>query len=309
MKETTKALIITVNFRQDECTRRFLNTAAKLDRFAQSHFLIVDNDSNDDSLSSLRCASAGFANVELLASPQNEGYFGAARRALRCYLEAHSLPDWVVVCNNDIVFDDPTFLSQLLERDPDKAAVIAPTIISGITGYDENPSIRQRPSQFRMWRYRFWMSNYHLMWFKQWLSPFVRQFRYRFRRRTTVSGSSNRRAVYAPSGAFVIFGRRFFEAGGFLDDGAFLYAEEFRVAEMCRQLRLPVIHDPELEVWHQGSQSTGRLLTRSGFLHQKRSFRYALSRYNSSYPELGTTLRINTAIPEINPSPAGDRIQ
>ena len=310
MRETSQALIITVNFRQDECTRRFLSSAAKLDSFPRCHFLIVDNNSNDDSVSSLLSASDGFVNVELLASPQNEGYFGAARRALRRYLEAHSLPDWVLVCNNDIVFDDPTFLAQLLERNPDAVGVIAPAIVSGITGYDENPSISHRPNQLRMWRYRFWLSNYYLMWFKQWLSPLVRKIRYRFRERTTAAGNGNRSAVYAPSGAMIIFGRRFFEAGGFIDDGAFLYAEEFRVAEMCRQLRLPVIHDPGLRVWHQGSQSTGRLLTRNVFLHQKRSFTYALTRYNTSYPELRTSLqRISTAIPKIESRPAGDRIR
>jgi GT2 family glycosyltransferase len=310
MTEKAKALIITVNFRQDECTRRFLNSAAKMDGFAQCYFLIVDNNSSDDSLSNLRSASAGFANVELLGSRHNEGYFGAARWALRRYLEDHSAPDWVVVCNNDIVFDDPKFLSQLLERDPDAAGVVAPTIISGVTGYDENPSIRCRPSQIRMWRYRFWLTNFYLMWFKQWLSPVIRKIRYKFLGWTAASGKSTRSAVYAPSGAFLIFGSRFFEAGGFIDDGAFLYAEEFRVAEMCRQLRLPVLHDPQLRVWHQGSQSTGRLLTRSVFLHQRDSFRYALTRYKSSYPELGPTRqRVDTAIPKIEPSPAGDRIR
>lgn len=302
-----KILVITVNFRQDECTRRFLNSAAKLERFEQCQCLIVDNNSNDDSLSSLRSATAGLANVELLGSQHNEGYFGAARWALQLYLATNSVPDWVIVCNNDIVFDDPTFLSQLFERNPDAAGVIAPTIISGITGYDENPSIHHRPSQFRMWRYQFWLSNYHLMWFKQWLSPFVRKIRYRFRGLMTGPRKSAESAIYAPSGALLIFGRRFFEAGGFIDDGAFLYAEECRIAEMCRQLRLPVIHDPELRVWHEGSLSTGRLLSRSAFVHQREGFLYALTRYKDSYPELGKPVPVRTAVPNIG-TPAGDRI-
>jgi GT2 family glycosyltransferase len=305
------ALIITVNFRQDKCTRRFLNSAAALEDFPRCHLSIVDNNSSDDSLPSLRSASAKFANVELLASPQNDGYFGAARWALQRYLENHDAPDWVVICNNDIVFDDPRFLSKLLLRDPSVAGVIAPAIISGITGYDENPSIARRPSRFRMWRYRLWLSNYYLMWFKQWLSPHVRKIRYRFRTQPTTPNKHT--AIYAPSGALFIFGRRFFEAGGFIDDGAFLYAEEFRAAEMCRQLRLPVMHDPGLRVWHEGSQSTGRLLTRNVFQHQRNGFRYALSRYNNSYPELGTMpQRLETPVPQIEakiePSPAGDRI-
>jgi hypothetical protein len=68
-----------------------------------------------------------------------------------------------------------------------------------------------------------------------------------------------------------------------------LYAEEFSVAEMCRQLRLPVIHDPELRVWHREGQSTGRMLSRSVYQHQKSGFAYALRRYNNSYPEIEAT--------------------
>lgn len=310
MKEACAALIITVNFREDRCTRRILSSAAKLDGFGKCHLVIVDNNSNDDSLSGLRSASSEFDNVDLFVSPHNEGYFGAARWALRNYLENHNLPAWIVVCNNDIVFDDPRFLSQLLALDADLAGVIAPTIISGITGHDENPSVRRRPSRFRMRRYRLWLSNYYFAWFKQYVSPLVRKIRYAIRARSTVSDHRGRTEIYAPSGALIIFSRRFFEAGGFIDDGAFLYAEEFRVAEMCRQLQLPVIHDPALRVWHEGSQSTGRLLTQSVYLHQRDGFRYALTRYNTAYPELGTTpQQVRLALPQIGPSPAGDRIR
>lgn len=312
MKDAS-ALIITVNFRQDKCTRRFLTSAAKLDGFAQAHFLIVDNNSNDDSLSVLRSASTEFANVELLESRQNEGYFGAARWALHHYLESHDTPDWVVVCNNDIVFDDPRFLSQLLKRSRNAAGIFAPAITSGVTGLDENPSIRRRPSSFRMLRYRLWLSSYHLMWFKQWVSPFLRKIRYRFRTRITPANGTCS-AIYAPSGALLIFSRRFFEFGGFIDDGAFLYAEEFRVAEMCRQLRLSVIHDPGLRVWHEGSQSTGRMLTRVAFQHQQDGFRYAWFRYNASYPELESSpqpmrMAISQIETKIEPARAGDQIQ
>jgi GT2 family glycosyltransferase len=300
-------LIITVNFRQNECTCRFLESAARLNEFKQCHLLVVDNSSNDESVCSIRCASAGLNNVEILALPNNGGYFGAAKWVLQRYLRQHNLPQWVVVCNNDIVFDDPRFLIQLVNRDSATAGVIAPSITSAITGLDENPSIRVRPSPFRMWRYRVWLSNFYLMWFKQWISPFVRRIKYRFRNWTGARGDGRPSEIYAPSGAFLILSRRFFEAGGFIDDGAFLYAEEFRIAEMCRHLQLPVIHDPELRVWHAGSQSTGRMLTRKVFLHQKAGFAYALSKYAASYPDLQPMPQpSSTLFPNVAHTPAGE---
>ena len=315
MNDDSRVLIITVNFRHALCTLQFLNSASKLEGFSACHLLIVDNNSVDGSVGSIRQAIVEFGNVELLESRKNRGYFGASNWALRHYLANHSAPDWVIVCNNDIEFNDPEFLSRLLKKDPGAAGVVAPAIISGVTGHDANPSIRQRPREFQMMRYRLWLSNYYAMWIKQWLSPFVRRVRYKFSRRTLPPGKGLSRPIYAPHGSFLIFSRKFFEAGGFIDDGFFLYAEEFSVAEMCRHLGLPVIHDPELRVWHEGSQSTGRMLSRSVYAHQKEGFSYACTRYESSYPELRTAVRpvridMPDLTPESRPIPAaGDRFR
>jgi GT2 family glycosyltransferase len=283
--ERAQALIITVNFRQAECTRQFLYSASRLASFASCNVLIVDNNSEDGSISRIRQTISEFRNVQLLPSSLNRGYFGAARWALDQYLERHSLPCWVAVCNNDIEFDDPRFLVNLLKKDPTSAGVIAPSIISGLTGHDANPGIRKRPSPFRMLRYRSWLANYYAMWLKQWLSPSVRKIRHAMSGRTSASAQSGQ-PIYAPHGSFVIFSRKFFEAGGFIDDGFFLYAEEFSIAEMSIRLRLPVIHDPTLRVRHIGGQSTGRMLSRDMYLHQVDGFRYALARYKDSYPEI-----------------------
>lgn len=286
MNDRAKALIITVNFRQAECTRRFLCSAFRLASFASCNVLIVDNNSEDDSTSRIRQAISEFSNVELIPSSQNRGYFGAARWALDQYLGRHGLPDWVAVSNNDIEFDDSLFLVRLLEKDPASAGVIAPSIITELTGHDANPMIRKRPGRFRMQRYRLWLANYYASWFKQWLSPSVRKMRHTVSSHRRSAAQPASQPIYAPHGSFVIFSRRFFEAGGFIDDGFFLYAEEFSIAEMSIRLRLPVIHEPALRVWHKGGQSTGRMLSRDMYLQQVNGFRYALARYRDSYPEI-----------------------
>jgi GT2 family glycosyltransferase len=285
----SKALIITVNYCNAEATLEFLTSASRLEGFENLDLLVADNDSTDDSVVRIRRAISQLSNVEVLASDLNRGYFGGASWALRQYLARHVTPDWVLVCNNDIVFDDPRFLSRLLAEDPASAGVIAPSVISSLTGHDANPSIRRRPSRFRMLRYRLSLSNYYVMWFKQWLSPLVRRVRHKLYKWTASSTRGLRSPIYAPHGSFLIISRKFFEAGGFIDDGFFLYAEEFCVAEMCRHLGLPIIHEPELRVWHNENQTTGRMLSRKIYSHQKSGFRYALARYEHSYPELGNT--------------------
>lgn len=311
--DDSKALIITVNFRQAECTLQFLNSASEIEGFAGCHLLIVDNNSGDGSPSRIREAISEFSNVQLLASRENHGYLGGAKWALNQYLARHSAPDWVIVCNNDIVFDDREFLSRLFVNDPRAEGVLAPAVVSSLTGFDANPMIAKRPSRVRMLRYRLLLSSYFVAWLTQWLAPIVRKMRNRLH-----AGSSRRNGrtrIYAPHGSIFIFSRRFFEAGGFIDDASFLYGEEFGVAEMCLQLGLPVIHDPKLRVWHEESQTTGRMLSRSVYQHQKNGFRHVLARYRNSYRELGpaqSVLRTGAAEDASNPrhiSAAGDRVR
>lgn len=274
-------LIVTVNFRNARCTLDLLHSASSLEGFNRCHLLIVDNNSADSSAERIRQAASSLSNVELLESPNNRGYFGGAKWVLDQYFDRRGVPDWVIVCNNDIVFDSPDFLSTLLARDPGAQGILAPAVISRLTGLDSNPMIAKRPGRVRTLRYRLLLSTYLVAWCTQWLAPLVRKGRHRLHQ----GGSSRRNArtqIYAPHGSFVIFSRRFFEEGGFIDDGCFLYAEEFGVAEMCLRLGLPIIHDPELRVSHYDNQTTGRMLSRSGYRLQKEGLKYALGKYFES---------------------------
>jgi GT2 family glycosyltransferase len=138
--------------------------------------------------------------------------------------------------------------------------------------------ISARPGRLRRLRYRFLLSNYYVAWLTQWLAPIVRKGRKRLR----VENAQESFQIYAPHGSFLIFSRKYFEAGGVLDDGCFLYGEEITVAETCWQLGLPVIHDPKLKVSHRDSQTLGRTLTRNSYRLQKAGLQYALGKYLES---------------------------
>lgn len=275
-------LIITVNFRHAQCTLEFLASASRLQGFADCHLTIVDNHSEDDSVLRLRQAISAFPNVELLASSTNRGYFGAAKWALEQYMANHSHPDWVIVCNNDIVFESPDFLTRLTANNPQTVGVVAPAVISRLTGLDANPMIATRPGRLRRLRYRLLLCNYYVAWMTQWLAPHVRRRRHHWRDQSTSRGTRN--AIYAPHGSCFIFSRTFFDQGGFLDDGCFLYGEELSVAETCLRIGVPVIHDPSFGVSHNDSQTTGRMLTRIGYQFQRQGLTYALSKYFGVWP-------------------------
>ena len=278
----TDILFITVNYNGVAATEKFLASAAELEAFTRVQILVVDNHSADGSIEKLRAANNKFSNVSLIESERNRGYFGAANWALQQYLAGEPMPDWIIVCNNDIIFEDRDFLVGLLRNDPRNAHVIAPAIIALATGIDCNPFLRERPTSFRLWSYRFWSSSYYLMWLKQFLSPYVRSARHKVTTWFEPPTTTNVRRTYAPHGAFLIFSRAYFEAGGYIDDGFFLYAEEFSVAEICRRLNLSIIHDSSLRVWHNAHHVTGRFCNRTTFEYGRQGLAYALRTYFSA---------------------------
>jgi len=274
-----KALIITVNYKAADSTARFLESVTGIEQFQHAHVIIVENGSCDGSAEKIRPLVAKFRNVELLESSVNRGYFGGANWALQHYLARGQEFDWVIICNNDILFDDRQFLAKLFERNPEEAAVIAPAIIAHLTGVDCNPFMARRPTRLQLLRIRLWHSSYYFMWIKQLLSPHVRTFRHRLFSWAQKTKSTKSSRIYGAHAAFFIFSRSYFEAGGYIDDGHFLYAEELCIAEICVHLGLRVIHDQELRVWHEGHLATGRRLKRAMYEYARGGLHYALRKY------------------------------
>ena len=161
----------------------------------------------------------------------------------------------------------------------ESAQVIAPAIITRLTGLDCNPFLRKRLTAIQLWRYRFWYSNYYLTWLMQLLSPYVRILRHYFDFSCPKSQSRECTRIYAAHGSFLIFSRSYFDAGGYIDDGFFLYGEELTVGEICLRLGLRVSYEPDLRVWHHGHRATGRRLNRSTFEYTKQGLQYAMRKY------------------------------
>ncbi len=256
-----------------------------MEHLSELHFLVVSNEAAACSRTELREALAALPNSELYEPTENRGYFGAARFALDGYLaNGGRLPDWVIVCNHDVLIEDREFFEKLFRLDPESAGIIAPRIRVFGTNLDQNPFMRRRPNWLRWAGLRFIYSNYGLAAFWHWLSRQKQALRSHWsaRRSKTASIPNGRREfIYAPHGAFFIFSRRYFEAGGYLDGNLFLYGEEISVAEICRSLGLPVIYEPSLCVLHNEHRSTGRVISRFSFECQKNALQYVTSRYLS----------------------------
>lgn len=281
----SKAVVITINYKSADSALAFLASLERIKAFSEIEVIIVDNSPGDEGLSRIRTAVAKCTNAELLESSTNRGYFGAARFAFDHYrAQGNLLPDWVIVCNHDISIEDKDFFTKLLRENPEGVGVIAPRIL-GLPGkVDQNPFMRRRPGRLRWTQLRLVSSNYGIATLWDWLwrrKSELRSWLAVRRKDSLLIRKAKHETVYAAHGSFIIFSRRYFEAGGFLDGNLFLYGEEISVAEISRLLGLPVVYVPSLCVFHKEHESTGKSLNRFTFECQRKALRYLLSLYMS----------------------------
>jgi GT2 family glycosyltransferase len=219
----------------------------------QSHctleVVIADNGPLASTLAQVKREYSGMPGVRFEAMPGNLGYYGAAQAALDTVWR-DDLPQWVIVSNADIRVPDREFCSSLAAIRGPSFPVIAPAITSGITGRDQNPFKRRRPFAWTMHLRR-------LMRRSAVLSRLI-EVQYSVKQNLRRAGLlGNRRPhsakampVYSAHGSFIIFNKAYFERGGTFKAGAFLFGEEFFVAETCRRLGLDIVYHPALQVLH-----------------------------------------------------------
>lgn len=260
-ESTQEALLICVKYSADPETVRYLESLRQLHGQSNLHVLIVDNDASG-ATSDLRI-DARFA---VLQSDENLGYLGGARWGMSKYLEEHPLPDWVIVSNVDLLITDRHFLEKLAAlKSVPRVGAVAPRIASVLTGRNQNPFMRNRPSAMRMhaykWLHRSWLAlNAHELG-----SVVFHRLRSALGRSTRTKANLDRELggkIYAPHGSFLILSKEYFRSGGSLDFPCFLFGEEIYLAENLRKLGLDVIYEPSLEVLHQEHKSTKLLKSR-----------------------------------------------
>ena len=258
---TATVLLLCVKYGADKETEKYLESVRGLRGQQNLQVLVVDN-----MVDSSPARWLARHNCATIHAPENLGYFGGGRYGLSHYLRQNPLPDWIIVSNVDLAIADPDFLLHLasLSRFP-RLGAVAPRIRSALTGRDQNPFMRVRPSPIRMhvykWLFRSWLvlNTYELA------SAAVHKARGAVRRLTGIvvsRGASSRQTIYAPHGSFLILSKNYFARGGDLEFPEFLFGEEIYIAESMKNLGLEVLYEPSLEVLHNEHRSTNLLKSR-----------------------------------------------
>jgi GT2 family glycosyltransferase len=272
---TKKILILAVNYNNYLITIQFIKEFKSLYLNKElADLIIVDNASDINRIGELNKYTC--ENIRILTTSENLGYFGAAKYALEKKSKDIDIYDHIIVANNDIEFPQKEILLTLSEKKiSDNMGCIAPQVIIKNTKFNQNPYMVSKPSKKYIKFNSFFLAKYNRMVLRDLLSKVKQKIKGK-----TKKEIKSDRSIFAPHGSFVIFTKEYFNKGGYIDAGYFLYGEELSVGYQCLALDLKIIYDNSLLVVHNEHQTTIGRYSKFKYKCQKEAFKYILERYN-----------------------------
>ncbi|QTA83253.1 Glycosyltransferase II domain-containing protein [Desulfonema limicola] len=256
LKQKKDILFICINYYNEDDTQKFVYDLIKQKKSNLLHIIIVDNNGNEVSDHRLHNLSKMDSRIQVFNPVDNLGYFGGAAWALKKYLFQSNIPEWIIISNTDISFENTDFILNLLAMYPKEIeAIIAPSIISAKSGMDQNPYMTKRPNKIRMLFRKFIFMYRYTSFIYTYLYTTKLKILSKIERKNSKATSKR---IYAPHGSFIIFNKMYFESGGSLNYEPFLFGEEVFIAETARSLGLHVKYEPLLSVLHQEHATTGK---------------------------------------------------
>lgn len=249
-------LLICVNYNNEDDTIHCVETFLLTNKDSNIHVLVIDNSESANDILHSKFKTNSY--VTILRPDSNLGFYNGASWGLKVFLSKYPIPSYICVSNTDLIFNQIDFVKKLKKyHDKIDTNVIAPSIKSNLTGVDQNPQIRIRPSRLRMKFYTI-IYKYYLIAQIYWLlSIFKNKFVKVSCDKPTISDASpNLFNIYAPHGSIVIYKNNYFKAGATIENKVFLFGETIQIAEQCRLKNLNVVYDKRLKVIHKEHATT-----------------------------------------------------
>lgn len=217
-------------------------------------YVVVINSATEEEIDNIDNFSQEHDHVYVYNPGKNLGYMNGLLYGYRMYREQTGLlPQYVIMSNTDIAFQDKAFVTKLENKSYDNnLGVIGPSIlVSELNSYDnpvsdERYTVNQLDSIIKKHRIPVLRESYVTAAF---LKPkFIK------RKKDTTS-----RSVYELHGCFFILSSKYAEYIKELEFGVLLYSEETFIAENAYRKGFIAYYDAELEIIHKEHSTTSKL--------------------------------------------------
>jgi GT2 family glycosyltransferase len=221
--------------------------------------VVVDNASRPEEVEILRRLSDEDGEVELIANPENVGYFRGLNIGIKASRTRYPDINWMVVGNNDLNF--PVDFCDKLERQAGNFrahSVVSPDVVT-LDGEHQNPHVISRISTVREIFYDLYYTNY-------WLGMFI------YKAAKILPWASRRgdedqwqiaQPIYQGHGSCYLLTPKFFSQFEELWSPTFMMSEEIFLSLQLKKVGEQVFYSPEISVTHHWHGSLQDLPSRS----------------------------------------------
>ncbi len=281
MDRENRILVLCANYYNEDITLSFIREILTQNDSEAVDIFVVDNSHAEVYSKKLAEIEKYNFNVRILYPPNNMGYLGAARFGLKEYTQQYEIPEWVIVSNTDISFPNKDFFRKLLElyTDENPPAVIGPSIFSTLTKINQNPQIIKRPKNNQMRLYTYIFKFYTIFQIYSLLSFLKNKIKGNLLTPYLKRDNCKPMCIYAPHGSIFILNKKYFNGGGNLEHGGFVFGETITIAEKARVKKMKVIFEPRLRVLHDEHSTTGKIKSREIVRYQLESAKYIYRTY------------------------------
>ena len=268
-----KFLIITINYGDIKSTRLLIKSIEKIVGKHEVKLFIGDNGSTDKSNFHLnKLKEKSYLDIELCFYKKNYFYWPAAKKIFDKYInEFNEPPDWTIVCNNDIIFNDNNFFDNLSIIKSKDFDVIGPNIMNK-ENKNLNPFMKSPMSKIKNLYWKVYYKSFALSLVLNFLKKLVPS-------QQLLKNINKVDKVYAVHGSIVVFSKFFFKKGGYFDINFNLFCEELTTAEIARKIGANVFYVPELKVLHNEHTSTKKINKKELFKFARESHFYFNKKY------------------------------
>jgi len=220
--------------------------------------IVVDNNSNPESVETLRSIEHENSCVKVIYLQENIGYFRGLNVGIRLLRENHPDTMWAVIGNNDLEF--PGDFVKNLEDNLDRFSawpVVSPDVIT-LDGVHQNPHVIEKISTIREFFYDVYYMNYHLGMVLKKLAD-ITSF---LSDRTDERHWHIARPIYQGHGSCYVITPKFFDLFKELWAPTFIGAEEFFLGKQLSDSGYKIFYDPCLQVTHRWHASLDKLPNR-----------------------------------------------
>jgi GT2 family glycosyltransferase len=195
------------------------------------------------------------ADVEIVLSPSNLGYFAGLNLGLSVLKSTWSDCDVAVIGNNDLEFpvgfaDSVSAVREQLEKYP----VVSPRIRT-LEGREQNPHVVHSVSVLRERMYDAYHSSYSVALALKMIARVAGAFG----ERGDEESYERRQEIWQGHGSCYLVGPVFFREFGSLPAPTLLFGEEYFLAEQLESKGYSILYEPSVLVTHACHSSVGRL--------------------------------------------------